>query len=390
MKSNATIRRDTLTWVLYFMHGTFSFLLNGMGPVIPFLRAEFKMSYTVSSLHFSAFAAGMLVAGILTNRLTDRFGRRKVFWWAAFGMAGSLVVFLAGSHPVVTIGGALLVSSTGAFLSVISPATLAERYGDLRAVALSEGSMINSICGGLAPVLVGFFVKMGWGWRSALLTVIAVIVLFKLFFGRVTFPEAASAKSRRVQAKLPLAYWAWWTIILLGVAVEFCIIFWSATFFEVERGVARTTAAFAISIFLGAMVAGRFAGSVLSRKINSISMIISSSALCLAGFLLHWLASPVWLAMLGLFLAGLGVANFYPQIFSLAVGTAMAQTDLASARMSVSSGLAVLSLPLLLGALADRIGLASAYGVVVILLVLIGVGTLVIHYSSFTTQKRRT
>jgi MFS family permease len=100
------------------------------------------------------------------------------------------------------------------------------------------------------------------------------------------------------------------------------------------------------------------------------------------GFLMHWWATPTLLTMSGLFLAGLGVANLYPQILALAVGTAPNQTDTASARASLASGSAILLLPLLLGGLADQIGLWYAYGLVVILLLFVGIGVLCIHRST--------
>ena len=59
----------------------------------------------------------------------------------------------------------------------------------------------------------------------------------------------------------------------------------------------------------------------------------------------------------------------YPLTLSLAVGLAPGQSNLASARVSLGVGTALLTAPLLLGWLADRIGLESAYGMVIVLMV---------------------
>jgi len=71
----------------------------------------------------------------------------------------------------------------------------------------------------------------------------------------------------------------------------------------------------------------------------------------------------------------------YPQILALAVGSSENQTNLASARASLASGLAILLLPLLLGGLADLTGLWYAYGIVVILVVLVGSGIFFARYA---------
>lgn len=378
----SSISRDQFTWLAYLMLGCYSYLLNGMGPIIPFLRAELKMSYTLSSLHSSAFAVGMLIAGVLADRYIRRFGRRTVFWWAAFGMSGSALLFILVPHPAFTIISALLIGTIGSFLLVIIPGTLSERYGNLRAVALSEANVVASITGACAPVIVSLFVKLHLGWRGALVAMLFMVALLWMIFKNARFPETAIASKEHSseRRKLPRVYWAWWVILVFGVAVEFCIIFWCATFLEVERGLPRTTAAFSVSVFLAAMVVGRLGGSMVSRRFSSVQIILGSVLLSLIGFMAHWESHALLLSLFGLFLAGVGVANLYPQLLSLVVGSGGALIDLASARASLASGTAILSLPLLLGGLADFFGLGRAYGIVIALLVLVAGGTLAIHW----------
>jgi fucose permease len=72
--------------------------------------------------------------------------------------------------------------------------------------------------------------------------------------------------------------------------------------------------------------------------------------------------------MLGLFITGLGVASMYPMILSLVIGSAGGSTVEASAFSSLASGVAILFLPLILGRLADAVGIHSAYLIVLLLL----------------------
>lgn len=62
---------------------------------MPALREELGLSYTVASLHFSAFAAGMILAGLVGDRIVRRYGRATVFWTGAAGLVG--VCSLPGS-----------------------------------------------------------------------------------------------------------------------------------------------------------------------------------------------------------------------------------------------------------------------------------------------------
>jgi fucose permease len=90
----------------------------------------------------------------------------------------------------------------------------------------------------------------------------------------------------------------------------------------------------------------------------------------LSGFLLYWLAPTHVLSLVGLAITGLGTANIYPLSYSQALGAADEKAGLAAARMSLSTGTAVLTTPLLLGAIGDRYGIEKAFAVVAILMTL--------------------
>ncbi|HMB24565.1 MAG TPA: hypothetical protein VKP08_17095, partial [Anaerolineales bacterium] len=68
-------------------------------------------------------------------------------------------------------------------------------------------------------------------------------------------------------------------------------------------------------------------------------------------------------------IAGLGVASLYPLLLSLAIGAADGNTVQAGARATLASGTAILALPLILGRLADAVGIRAAYSVVIVLLI---------------------
>lgn len=58
-----TFHRDRFTWLAYLSLAFYAYFLNVLGPITPFLKDELHLSYTVSSLHFTAFAVGILCVG---------------------------------------------------------------------------------------------------------------------------------------------------------------------------------------------------------------------------------------------------------------------------------------------------------------------------------------
>ncbi len=111
-------------------------------------------------------------------------------------------------------------------------------------------------------------------------------------------------------------------------------------------------------------------GSRLLHRFPPKGVLFASLAVTGAGFLIFWQVQAVAVVAFGLMVAGLGVANLYPTTLALAVGTAPAQPDQASARATLASGTAIIALPLLLGRIADSVGITLAFGLVGVLTVL--------------------
>lgn len=361
--------RDRFTWLAYFMLAYYSFSLTIIGPLMPFLRAELKLSYTITGLHLSGFALGMVMAGLTADRFSHWWGRRPVFWGGGAGMALGAVALALSGHPVLTIFSTWLMGFLGSLLLIMIQTTLADRYGEQRAIPITESNVAASLTASFAPLVVGGFQATLIGWRGALFLALGVMVLLGLSFYRVAIPEAKpsltqSASGRR---RLPPVFWAYWIVNFIGVSIEWCLIFWGADFLEKVIGLSQINAVTLMSVFLGAMVLGRFAGSRLSRVIPSARLLLGAMIITLIGFPLFWLARLAPLNIAGLFIVGFGVANLFPFTLATAISVSPQQVDQASARISMGSGVAIFMAPLLLGWVADQLAIQNAYGIVLFL-----------------------
>ncbi len=369
--------RDRFTWLAYFMLAYYAYLQAALGPLMPFLRAELNLSYTAGGLHLSAFALGMILAGLTGDRIARRWGRRFVFWSGGIGMAAGALGLVWGSHVIMTISGTLIMGSVGSLLLVMIQATLSDRHGQQRAIALTESNIAASVCATLAPVFVGGFQRVGIGWRGALFLAVVIFALVATRFQKESIPEARlpADRSGSTGQALPLSFWTYWMVICLGASIEWCLIFWGADFLENVVGLRKVDAVTTMGIFFMAMVLGRIAGSRLTRLAPSATLLLIAIGISLAGFPIFWLARFAPLNVAGLFIAGFGVANLFPLTLSIATGVAPAQADVASARISLGAGLAILIAPLTLGWTADQFNIQNAYGIVALLLVIAAVVT---------------
>ena len=120
----------------------------------------------------------------------------------------------------------------------------------------------------------------------------------------------------------------------------------------------------AMAIFLAATVIGRFVGSRLTFRFPAPRLLIIAAGITLVGFPLFWLGyeTPA-IALIGLFLMGLGIANLYPLTLATTTTVGAANPDAASSRTSLAAGLAILIAPQVLGTFADQSGIYSAFAI---------------------------
>lgn len=303
-------RRDRFTWLAYLLLAFYAYFLNILGPITPFLKEELSLSYTISSLHFTAFALGILLIGMGGQIIIHRIGRGYALWTGAFGMTITILILLAGKSPVITIGAAFGMGLIGSLILVIVLSGLSDQHGEKRAVAISEANVIASLVSASAPLMVGWCANLPGGWRLALGTVAFTPLILRFGFGKsITIPNPPEQENTTNNQPLPLMYWVYWTAVVLAVSVEFCMIFWGADYLETNLGVQKANAAQAVSLFLAGMIIGRLAGSRLVQRFSTHRVTIASILLTGCGFLLFWLTKQAMIGMLAMFITGLGIAN---------------------------------------------------------------------------------
>jgi fucose permease len=360
--------RDKLTWLGYLLIGYYCFIVASFGPIMPYLRDELHLSYTLASLHFCAPATGALFAGMIGEKVMAKLGRARTIWAGGCCVILGLLITLTAHHPLCTIFGAWLIGFTGAQMCQTITVIMSDRFKEERSIGITESNISAAIFCAAAPLAISFVSRNGLNWRIALIAPILMFVCLLLTNLKTIEGQSATTRAQVQSAALPPAYWAYFIVILLSVAAEWSIIFWSAEFLEKVVHLTKPDAAAGVSVFLVAMFAGRIIGSRLTRSVPTGILLPIASSLAAAGFILFWFGPNLIVHLTGLFLVGLGEANVYPLSLAAAIAVAPDQAAKASARMSMSSGLAILSAPLLLGMLADRSGISNAYGLVAVLL----------------------
>lgn len=360
--------RDGFTWLGYLLIASSTYTISCFGPFMPFLRSELHLTYTIGALHFSAWAIGVLLAGLSGDKIMQRFGRQRVIWSGSAGICVGILFIILSKNPIFTIFGALLGGFSGSTMGQTINTILSDRFGSERAIAITEANIIASISCFLAPLAVSTSMRYGINWRLALAVPLLSLSILFLTFRKRQVPGSEPKSKAKAVAALPKAYWAYWIVILLNVGCEWSLIFWSADFLEKVVKLPRIDASACVSVFLAAMLLGRICGSRLTRNFDIHTLLPIAAVTAVSGFALYWLGNNAVISVIGLFITGLGIANFYPMTLSAAIAVASDRAASATARMSLGTGSSILVAPLVLGFIADRTSIFVAYGLVAALL----------------------
>jgi fucose permease len=373
--------RDRFTWLAYFLVSYYSYMQSSLGPLMPFLRDELSLSYTVGGYHLSAFAVAMILVGTLGDAPTRWWGRQRCVWFGGLGFAGGMLILLAAPHPALTVGGSFVMGIFGSIMLSAANASMVDYHGERRAIPITEANVAASLTASIAPLLIGGFAAVGLGWRVGLLVMIVTWALVALAARSIPIPSPSTAQkpSDSSQAKanrLPPAFWGYWFVILFGVSVEGALIFWGAEYLVGAVGMSNEAASAWMSAFFIAALIGRVGGSVLARRLPSGRLVFIAALVTLFSFPLFWLGQSPVINLIGLFCMGVGVSNLFPLTLAAATTAAASRPDAASARMFIGAGIALLVTPQLLAAIADQVNIQQAFGFVGVLALVVVVTVL--------------
>ena len=167
-----------------------------VGPALPAIQSEFSADSRAMAWVFNVYVLLGLVATPIMAKLSDRFGRRSIYILAIgiFG-AGSLVVALAHSFPLMLAGRAIQAIGAGGILPVAA-AVIGDTFPvEKRGSALGLIGAVFGIAFLVGPILAGFLLKyLSWHWLFLInLPIAAMLVVGAMRL----LPATRPAESKR-------------------------------------------------------------------------------------------------------------------------------------------------------------------------------------------------
>jgi FHS family L-fucose permease-like MFS transporter len=388
---NSATQRVALTVVttLFFMWG-FITVLNDV--LVPHLKSIFDLTYAKVMLIQFAFFTAYFIFSLPAAKIVDALGYKKTMVVGLFTMgAGALLFIPAASVPSYPLFlGALMVVAAGItalqvaanpYVAVLGPANTASSRLNLAQAFNSLGTTIGPYVGGLfiltaAPKAMEVIREMSADAQQAYRIheassvkvpyLLIGIVLF-LLAGAIASFQLPPVPSAERHGKVADSVWKHRNLALGTIAIfvyvgaevsigSFLINYISQT--DIGNIPVYTAAKF-VSYYWGGAMVGRFIGSAILQKVRTgtvlgIAALVASLLVCVS------MLTFGGVAMWSIILVGFFNSVMFPSIFTLGIAELGPLTGDGSGFLIMAIvGGAIL--PVIQGAMADRIGIHHAF-----------------------------
>ena len=365
-------------------------MIDATGPMVSLAKESFRISNTMATLlpmfGYLMFAVFSVPVGLLQ----DRKGKKYVLNLGLLialtglllpifsGMYGQMVVVSTSMMQFYKILVAILLLGAGASILQVSGNPIVRdisREGHYsKNLSLAQSFItIGSSMGFLLPVIMLYSFGLDWSIIFPVFTCLILISLVWLNTIKITERVYDEDNHASFLSCIKLLKKSYILLMVLGIFIycgleismssQIPILLKEKFSISVERlGILISW-----SLLYLPILSGRFFGSMILAKMKPKKLLLITVLVALAGIFLIFSGSFV-LTLIGIFLAGLGFANIFPLIFSIAIETMPEHTnELSGLMVSAIAGGAFI--PVFMGMVADNISVMAAFIVPVLCLV---------------------
>lgn len=342
------------------------FLVNGaiMGawaPQIPQILPRHGIQEAVMGLLLLGLGLGAVSAMLFAGRLIHRFGSvRVVLGFAVALIAVFPLVALAPTLPTLALAMFALGAAAGC-MDVAMNANAVEVERALGRAIMSSSHGFWSLGGFAGAALGGWLIAATGAVTQALLVsvalalVIALAVPFLYHAPKTLEAEGGEAPRPSVLPRSPRV-WLLGLTALLCMTPEGAIMDWSALYLIDDLGIGTGAAGLGFALFSGAMATMRFAGDAVRNRFGAVRTLRISALVAAVAMIAASLAPTPGLAMLAFAVAGLGIANTVPILFSAAGNLQGMSPGAGLATVTMVGYAGILVAPSTIGYIAEHAG----------------------------------
>jgi MFS family permease len=357
--------------VLLGAFGSFGFFSGTFAVLLADLSGALDLS--PGPLGFALFvgAAASILAMATLGWTADRLGRR-VFLVVVSAVMGVGIVTLAFAGGYVALLAALVVlhAAEGLYDVGINAAAVdlekatGRRFMAVLHAAFSAGGVVGALS-------AGTLLSVGMNYRHVFLAALLPLGAVVLAVATIRFPPQGEPPERGEEAGTPGLYRSL-PLILIAVIATLSLLsegemeHWSGVYLRQTLGLSALLGGSGVAVFFGAMAVGRLGAAIIIGRFGSRRTLLGAGLLTAGGMALALATREPLLVITGFLVVGLALSAVVPIAFSAAGDIA---PERAGAAISVVTTLGYggfLLGPVMVGGLAEVIGLRAALGIIAV------------------------
>jgi FHS family L-fucose permease-like MFS transporter len=366
--------------VLFFIFG---FITNLNMSLVPHLKNLFDLPYGWAMLVESAFFLAYFVFSSPTSRLIQTIGYKKTMVVSLFIQVVGCLLFVPAakmvSFPlflsaifVVGAGVTALQTAANPYVAILGPESSAP-------VRLTLAQALNSLGGTIAPLFAGAYIltdsadlstkaAVANTVRGPYLAIAGGLLILGVITAFLSLPHVQQTQEFRPGKEgdpvLSRSIWSYRHTVLgavgifLYVGVEVGLASIAVNYFTTQGISVAKTASFLVSLYWAGALVGRLLGSAMLTVVKA-GKLLGVFGFAALFFVIVSMFTSGWTAIIAVLLCGFFNSIMFPNIFALGIAGLGPMTSKGSGLiMTAVVGGAII--PLLLGALADKIGIQHA------------------------------
>ena len=354
--------------------------ISSWAPMVPFAKERLNLNDADLGLLLLCLGAGAICLMPVSGLFSQKYGSRKVILFASFLMAATL--------PLLLIIKSILWMAVALFMfgAAVGTVDVAMNAHGVQVQNLSGKSIMSSFhglfsIGGLLGSLgLGALMKAGLdpivaASSIAVLLVSIVITQYKSLLDHGMEMAANKQHSLATQKdNNSSSSWLNSSVLFLGAMCfilflsEGAMLDWSAVYLKENREIDNELSGIGYAAFSIAMAMMRLVGDKLVSHFSGKKVVVAGSIVAAIGILIIILVPSLIVTLVGFILLGIGAANVVP-VFIGEGGRLKSVSALTAIPAITTIGYAgQLAGPALLGFIAHYFSLATAFGVIAVLL----------------------
>ncbi len=361
--------------VLYGVELLDEFIYGLFGAVLPTIKTEFALTYTQVGLLFTLPGLIGVVGEPFIGLLADTRQRRAlVLGGIGATTIGLLLIALAQQYAMLLLAECIMYISSGAYVT-LSQATLIDRDPRRAENTMARWVLMGAIGVTISPLFITLILSAEGSWRTVYVGTAIIAGAFALLLSKQRFDghsgaEAEVGSLKQMGRSLLTALRSRTLIkwVILAELADFMLdklLEVTGLYFHDVAGVSLPAASAAVTVATITGLIGNLALVPLLEKVSGLRVLRISAVVAFIAYAALLLIPVVWLKYVLIAVINLSTAGWYAVLRAKCYEALPGQSGVVVA-VTALANISSLFVPVLLGGIADALGLQTAMWLLII------------------------